>query len=484
MSKSANKSIASSMIWNLLERLGTQGAQLLVSIILARLLLPEAYGILALITVFVNLATVVVETGFGSSVIQKKDITPRQINVIFTLNLTVAVTLCAVLCLAAPLIADFYSNYDRALLIRVIRVYSLILPIGSVTSIQSAIVYRNMEFKKFFLVNILVTILSSAIGITMACLNFGVWALVAQQLSAKLILLLCLLFAISWKPRLNFRFRQSGSMFRFGSNILLNRLLTMLYHQVSSLVIGKTYNPDTLAFYTKGNTFPSMIATNTDYALQKVMFSAYSKHQDDLAQVREMMRRTIRLSTFVLSPLMFGMLACSENFIRVVLTDKWLPAQIYMQIFCISFFLQPIGTTAAQALNGIGRSDLTLKIGLITKLAGIGLVLAAIPLGVTYIALAVLLTSLLSAITYLIANRKVFDYRIRRQLKDLTENILPAVTMAIVCFAIGYLCSGFAPVLILALQVLAGAAWYLCCAVIFRNENLKYLLTKLKSLKK
>lgn len=483
MSKQS-KSIASSMIWNLLERLGTQGAQLVVSIILARLLAPEAYGILALITVFVNLATVVVETGFGSSVIQKKDIIPRQIDVVFTLNFAVSIALCALLWAVAPLIADFYSKYDRGLLIDVIRIYALILPIGSITSIQSAVVYRNMEFKKFFVVNIAVTSLSSAVGIIMAYLGAGVWALVFQQLSAKAILLICLLFAVKWKPRLNFRFRNSGSMFRFGSNILLNRLLNMLYHQISSLAIGKKYSPDMLAYYTKGNTYPSMIATNTDYALQKVMFSAYSKHQDDPEKVREMMRKTIRLSTFVLSPLMFGMLACSENFIRVILTDKWLPAQIYMQIFCISFFLQPIGTTAAQALNGIGRSDLTLKIGLITKIAGILLVLAAIPLNVTWIALAVLATSTLSAITYVIINKRVFRYTILRQLTDIGQNVLGAVTMAAVCLAIGHFCRSLNPTLVLGLQVLAGVVWYIAFALILRNDNLTYLLQKIKSLKK
>lgn len=483
MGKQTNKSIASSMIWNLLERVGTQGAQLLVSIILARILLPEAYGILALITVFINLATVVVETGFGSSVIQKKEITSHQINVIFSLNFLVALALCSILWIIAPFIASFYSKYDHNLLVWVIRIYSLILPIGSVTSIQSAVIYRNMEFKKFFMVNLITIILSSAIGIAMAYMNFGVWALIAQALSSKLILLLSLLFAVKWKPKFCFQFRQSGSMFRFGGNILLNRLLNMLYHQISSLVIGKDYSPDTLAYYSKGNTFPSMVATNTDYALQKVMFSAYSKYQDDKAAVREMMRKTIRLSTFVLSPLMFGMLACSENFIRVVLTDKWLPAQIYMQIFCLSYFLQPIGTTAAQALNGIGRSDLTLKIGLITRLAGIALIIASIPLGVIYITLAVLATSLISAVTYMFTNRKIFDYRIRRQLKDLFENILPSATMALACFSVGYL-SPYSPLVTLGLQVLAGFAWYLCWAIIFHNENLKYLLLKLKSLKK
>ena len=181
---------------------------------------------------------------------------------------------------------------------------------------------------------------------------------------------------------------------------------------------------------------------------------------------------------------MFGMLSCSENFIRVVLTDKWLPAKIYMQIFCLSFFLQPIGTTAAQALNGIGRSDLTLKIGLFTRLTGIALVLAAIPLGVTYIALAVLLTSVISSAVYLISSRKIFNYRIGQQLKDIWENMLPSVTMALVCFSVGYLCRNLSPIIALALQVLAGGAWYVCYAMIFRNENLKYLLTKIKSLKK
>ena len=484
MSHSTNNSISGAMAWNMLERLGTQGAHLIVSIILARILMPEAYGILALITVFVNLATVIVETGFGSSIIQKKDISEQQIDIVFTFNFLVALLLCALLWAVAPLIASFYSKYDHALLVQVIRVYSLILPLGSIASIQSAVIYRHMQFKKFFLVNIAVTIISSTIGITMACLGGGVWALIFQQLSAKAVLLIALLFAVKWKPRLNFHFGQAGAMFRFGSNILINRFLNMLYHQVSSLVIGKKYSPDALAFYTKGNTYPSIIATNTDYALQKVMFSAYSKHQDDLATVRELMRKTIRISTFVLSPLMFGMLACSENLIRVVLTDKWLPATMYMQIFCISFFLQPIGTTAAQAFNGIGRSDLTLRIGVITKVTGILLILAAVPFGVPYIALAVLLTSLISATTFMLVNRKIFGYRLLWQLTDIGQNVLSSVTMALVCFGVSFLCKEFSPFVTLGAQVLAGAVWYIGVSVLLRNPSLFYFIRKLKPFKK
>lgn len=481
---SKSNSISSSLAWNLLERLGTQGTQLLVSIILARILMPEAYGVLSLITVFINLATVVVETGFGSSIIQKKNLQKREINTVFTFNLLVSLVLCSVIWLCAPLIADFYSKFDRNLLIRVIRVYSLILPVGAVTSIQSAVIYRDMQFKKFFVVNISVIILSSAIGIGMALAGGGVWALVFQHLSAKVILLIALLFAVKWKPWLDFRFKQCMSLFRFGGNILFNRLLNMLYNQASSLVIGKKYNSNMLAYYTKANTFPSLIATNTDYALQKVMFSAYSKHQDNLAAVRQMMRKTISLSTFLLSPLLFGLLACSENFVRVVLTDKWLPCVIYMQIFCISFFLQPVGTTVAQALNGIGKSNITLRMGIITKVVGILVVLATVPFGVVYIAWGVLGTTVLSTVVYFIVNKKVFSYSFRDQLTDIGINMLAAATMAAICLLIGEGLSGMKPILVLAIQVAAGAVWYIGISVITKNPSLKYLMQKLKSMRK
>lgn len=477
-------SISSSLMWNLLERLGVQGTQLVVSIILARILLPEAYGVLSLVTVFVNLATVVVETGFGSSIIQKKDITKAEINTIFTFNFMVSVVLCGLLWGFAPVIASFYDQYDGDLLTQVIRIYSLILPIGAVTSIQSSVIYRDMAFKKFFVINLASIFVSSAVGIAMACLGAGVWALIAQQLSAKLVLLVTMLFAVKWKPWLDFRFKRCMSMFRFGANILFNRLLNMLYNQASSLVIGKKYTSDMLAYYTKANTFPSLIATNTDYALQKVMFSAYSKSQDNVDTVREMMRKTISLSTFLLSPLLFGMLACSENIVRVLLTDKWLPSVVYMQIFCLSYFLQPIGTTAAQALNGIGRSNITLRVGLVTKIIGIGVVFLTVQFGVPYIALGVLGTTVISSVVYMVVNKKVFHYTFKDQLLDIGPNVLNATAMVLVCLGVGWLCRSMAPVAALCLQILAGGVWYVGMAALCRDKNLKYLLAKLRSMKK
>ena len=219
----------------------------------------------------------------------------------------------------------------------------------------------------------------------------------------------------------------------------------------------------------------------TDYALQKVMFSAYSKVQDDMAKVREMMRKTLRISTFVLSPLMFGMLACSENFVLTLLGEKWAGSIPYMQVFCISFFLQPLSTTAAQALNGIGRSDLTLKLGVGTKLFGIAVIFVASLLGVPYIAGAVLLTTMLSATVFMIFNKKIFGYCVKDQLLDIAGNVLNAVAMCAVCLGVGYLCRPLPTLVGLVLQILVGAVWYVLIAFLFKNENLAYLTRKAKS---
>ena len=483
MQKYSN-SISASLFWNLLERAGTQGTQLVVSIILARMLLPEAYGILSLVTVFVSIATVFVETGFGSSIIQKKDLTKGQTDVVFTFNFLASLILFAILWVCAPLIATFYSNYDHVLLEKVIRVYALILPAGAVTSIQSAVIYRDMQFRKFFLVNIAVILISSAIGIGLAWAGVGVWALIGQQLSAKLSQLIILLFVVKWKPHLDFRMKKSWDLFKFGSNILLNRLLNVLYNQVSSLVIGKRYSSDMLAFYSKGHTFPSLIATNTDYAMQKVMFSAYSKNQDELPCVKAMMKKTISLSTFLLFPLMFGMFACAENITRVLLTDKWLPCVTYMQIFSLSYMLQPFGTTAAQALNGIGRSDISLKTGVAIKMAGIALIIVAVPLGMPFMAGAVLLTSVISSASYMAVNTKVFAYSLKEQLGDVAANVLTAASMAAVCLLLGHCLHGLRPILILMLQVLSGGIWYIAVSLAVKNKNLFYLIGKLKSILK
>ncbi len=467
--------IAASLLWNLFERVGTQGIQLVVSIVLARLLLPADYGVLSLVTIFISIATVVVETGFGTALIQKKDIHRDDIDSIFTVNMLVSVGLYAVIFFAAPYIADFYANYDRDLLVSVLRIYALILPVGAVTSVQSAIIYRDMLFKKFFFINLSAIFISGVAGIVMAMCNGGVWALIAQQIVNKIVLCVAMWFTVKWRPRFTAAFVRCGKMFRYGANILGNRLLNTAYMQLRSLLIGKFYTSEMLAFYNKGETFPSMIATNTDYALQRVMLSAYSKEQDDLVRIKQMMRKTISASTYVLSPLLFGMAAVAANLVDVLLTAKWNESIPYMQLFCLYYFLQPLKTTCAQALNGIGRSDITLKIGMASKILGIVSVVSTISFGTIYIAWGALITDVISAAIFVVTGKIMFRYSFREQFMDVAPNMALAAIMVLAVTGTGYLMRGCGSLLALIGQVAVGAVVYLVLSIVTKNATLAYL---------
>ena len=480
MAKTSGKSgVAASLLWNLFERVGTQGIQLLVSIVLARLLLPADYGVLSLVTVFISIATVIVETGFGTALIQKKELEKNDINAIFTVNMLVSVLLYAVIFFAAPFIADFYANYDHDLLVQVLRIYALILPIGATTSVQSSMIYREMQFKKFFFINLSAIFLSGLTGVVLAVCGAGVWALIAQQITNKVVLFVTLTFTVKWKPRFTKAFTKCGKMFRFGANVLGNRLLNTVYLQLRSLLIGKFYTSEMLAFYNKGETFPSMIATNTDYAMQRVMLSAYSKEQDDLGRIKQMMRKTISASTYLLSPLMFGMAACAANLVDVLLTAKWNESVPFMQLFCLYYFLQPLKTTCSQALNGIGRSDITLKTGAASKILGIVSVIVTIWFGTIWIAIGALVTDVISVIIFMVANRVMFRYSFREQLRDVLPNMATAAVMVVAVFGVGTLLQGVGSLPALIVQVLVGAVVYIALSIVTKNQNFTYLKTTL-----
>lgn len=479
----SGKKIGVSLAWNFGEKMFTQGIQLVISIVLARILLPEDYGILALVMVFVNILTVFVETGLGSAIVQKKTIEKNEINQLFSINVFVALVLYLAIFLLSPWIASIYSNYDSSLLISVIRVYSLVLPIGSLTSIQSSLLYRKFDFKKLFFVNITTVFVSGAAGIAMAYLGFGVWALVSQQIASKIILGVILLFALEWKPRLKKPNRDTLSMIRYSANILGNRLIVVVYNQFRSLFIGKLYSAEDLAFYNKGETFPSMIATNTDYALQKVMFSAYSKEKDDISRIKYMMRKTISLSTFVLTPIMLGFAAAANNVVLVLLTEKWLPSVEYMRIFCLIYLLQPIKTSSAQALDGMGKSNITLKVGFASKAIGVISLIIALRIGVKAIVIATLITEVISLPFYFYINSKYVRYTLIEQIMDLSKNIFPALVVAGVVLGVGYLVKTSSALVLLLIQVGLGIITYFVVSVIMKNESMFFILNKIGLIK-
>lgn len=479
----SGKKIGVSLAWNFGEKMFTQGIQLVISILLARILMPEDYGILALVMVFVNVLTVFVETGLGSAIVQKKKIEEKEINQLFSINFLVALVLYFAIFMLSPWIASIYSNYDRVLLISVIRTYSLVLPMGALTSIQSSLLYREFEFRRLFFVSISTVFVSGIVGIAMALGGFGVWALVFQQIASKFILAIILLFVLEWKPRLKKPEKETLSMIRYSANILGNRLLIVSYNQFRSLLIGKLYSAEDLAFYNKGDTFPSMIANNTDYALQKVMLSAYAKDQDDLGRIKFMMRKTISLSSFVLTPIMLGFGVAANNVILVLLTEKWLPCVEFVRISCLIYLLQPIKTSCTQALDGMGKSDISFKIGLVSKVIGVISLFISLRIGVKAIVIATLITEVITLPFYFFVNSKLIHYTLTEQLLDLCKNMFPALVVAGVVFGVGYLVNLPSALLLLIIQIVLGMITFVLVSIIMKNESMKIILSKIGAFK-
>ncbi len=337
MENEINKfNIVANLFWKLLERIGTQGVQFVVQIILARLLLPSDYGTFALIIVFVSLANVFIFSSFNTALIQKKDANETDYSSVFYLSLLVAVLLYGILFLIAPYVAAFY---DQPLLIPVLRVLAITLFMGVFNSIQNAVIARRMEFKKLFYSSLLATIISGTVGISMASLGFGVWALVASQMTNQLFVTIILFVTVQWRPQLLFSLERLKGLFSFGWKLLASSLINTLYNNLYSLIIGKMYNSSMLGFFDRGRQFPELIVANIDGAIQAVMFPVFASQQTETEILKNIVRRTIAVSSFVIFPMMIGLAAVAKPLVIVLLTEKWLPWVPFIQIYGLFFFV-------------------------------------------------------------------------------------------------------------------------------------------------
>ena len=297
-------SIISSLIWKFMERMGIQGTQFVVSIVLARLLAPDDFGLIALVMAVIAIANVFVQSGLGTALIQKKDADETDFSSVFYASLLLAAVVYAIIFFTAPLIADFY---DKQALIPVIRVLTLSLFIGVFNSIQYAYVARHMMFKKLFFRSIGSMIPSSIIGIVMAFTGFGVWALVAQQLSNAFLSVVIMWFVVPWRPQWIFSFERLKKLFSFGWKLLFSSVIDTVYSQIQSFIIGKMFSTASLAFFDRGSHFPYIVVNNINNSIQAVMLPSLSAYQDDRPQVKKMVRRAIVTSSFLIIPMMAGL---------------------------------------------------------------------------------------------------------------------------------------------------------------------------------
>jgi Membrane protein involved in the export of O-antigen and teichoic acid len=459
-----------------MERGGTQGIQFVVQIILARLLLPADYGLIALITIFIAIANVFVQNGFNSALIQKKDATDIDFSSVFYLSLFVASILYVIIFFATPFISALYKEPQ---LIPVLRITSVTLFAGAFNSIQNAIVSRNMQFKKLFFSSLGSTLVSGLIGIILAYANFGVWSLVVQQIISQFSITIILWFTVKWRPKFMFSFRRLGCLFSYGWKLLFSALLDTLYNNIYGLIIGKIYDSKMLGYYNRGDQFPNILVTNINGSISSVLLPAMSANQDDKNMVKNMVRRSIVTSSFVIFPLMIGLAVCAESLVKILLTDKWMQCVPFLQMLCLSYLFWPIHTANLQAINALGRSDIYLKLEIIKKCIGIAALCISIPFGIYIMVVFKIITSFISTIINSFPNKKLLDYSFGQQWKDIVPSLFLSLIMGGIVYTIKFF--GMSSFLTLFIQIIIGLILYVGMAFIFKLECYRYLVDTIKS---
>lgn len=472
------KKVVGGLFWSFSERICAQLVSLIVGIILARILSPEDYGVISIVMVFITICDVFVTSGFGAAIVQKKDVDKSDYNTAFYMSFVMSVLLYVVLFFVAPYISLFYK---KEILTNIIRVLGIRLIITSLNTIQQAHLQREMKFRKFFIATIFGTVISCGVGIAMAYCGLGVWALVAQYMINSFVDTLVLCIVGGWNPGLKVSLKKAKEIYSFGWKVLCTNLVYTSESSIRSLIVGKKFGSEDLAYYDQGRKYPALLVENVNTTIQKVMLPTFSRMQDDKTELKRVLRRSIRVSTYVLAPLLVGFATIAQTFVPVILTEKWMFAIPFIWIFCASYLTRPIESSCNQALLAIGKSGLVF--GIMVAINGTSLILTIIAVfaikSVLWIAILSLISTLISVICFLICTNKLLNYKLKEQLTDIMPSISLALVMGAIVFAMNYIPMN--GIVILILQVLFGAILYIALSIISKNEPYQYLINFIKN---
>ncbi len=469
--------VFSNLIWRFGERIGAKLISVVVQLILARLLGSELFGTVAIVLVFTEILQVFIESGFGTALIQKKNADDLDFSSVFFFNITACVILYALLFSFAPLISRLYRKPE---LLSIIRVVGLILIIAGVRNVQQAYVSRNMLFRKFFFATIGGTLTAGVIGIVMAVKGFGVWAYVAQYLINNLVGTMILWFTVRWRPKAQFSLERLKGLFSYGWKLLASSILNTVSEKIRPLIIGYRFTGSDLAFYNEGILFPNLIVENVNTSIDSVLLPALSEQQDSAANVKTMTKRAVQVSSYIMWPLMIGLLVCAEPLVSLVLGKDWLPCIPFIRIFCLYYALFPIHTANLNAIKAMGRSDIFLKLEIVKRILDLALVIGTLFIGVEAMAWGLLLEGVICLFINSYPNKKLCAYRFSEQLKDILPSFVLAAVMGVLVYAVTLLPLG--DLLTLIIQVPLGAAVYFAASALIKPEPFRYLLEVVKQL--
>ena len=474
--KNLKAQTVSGFLWRFFERCGAQGVSFVVSIIVARILDPSVYGVVALINAFIAVFSVFVDSGMGNSLIQKKDSDDLDFSTVFYFNLFMCACVYVILFLAAPAVSYIY---DRQELTPLIRVSSLTVLISGVKNIQQAYVSKHMLFKRFFFATLGGTVGAAFIGIVMAYSGFGVWAIITQSLFNQVVDTLILWVTVKWRPKRQFSFARLRCLFSYGWKLLVSGLIDVGYIKLRQFIIGLKYSTEDLAYYNKGDSFPYLIVYNTNSAIASVLFPVLSKKQDDRSQVKNILSKSIKTSNYIIAPLMMGMAATAEPVIRLLLTEKWLPCVPFLRICCIAYILYPIDTANLSAIKAVGRSDLFLKLEMVKKTIGITILLIAMNISVLAMGYSLLVIGVICQIINSWPNKRILGYSYIKQMRDILPSMLLSAFMGVVVYCVSLI--GADDWITILIQIPVGIVIYLLGSMMFKLESFEYARNIAKS---
>lgn len=479
MSTITRNNVVKSLFWKLLERTGIQLCSFAVLIVLARLLTPTEYGTIAIVNILLSIATALIQGGMNTALIQKKEIDKLDINTVFYASAAVFALFYIVLYSTSGFFASFFK---QPILEKIIPVIALTLIVGAVNSIQLALLSRQMKFKQIFYCSLIPTIISGIVGIILAYFGWGVWALVAQQVTVHLTQMFCMFIVTRWFPSLQFSFKRLKEIWGFSLNIMLSNLLTSIFLEIRSLVIGKFYTAAELSYFEKGRYFPKIIMTNINSSILSVIFPVFSSMQDDIGKMKQSLRRCVKVSSYLAFPAMTLLAVAAEPIIVFLLTEKWIEAAPFMQVFALTYMIMPLHQSNIEVIKALGKGGIILKLDILRKVVELATLIIALRYGPLAIAIGAFIASVISIFINLSPNRKLIGYSYSEQFKDILPTTLITLVTGIAVYPIHYL--ELTPFITILIIFTLGAIVYILQSKIFKIDSFEYAVKLISNRKK
>ena len=477
MSQTKSNSVLGGMIWKTLEQYCVLGIQFVLQIVLARLIAPESYGVIAIASVFITISAVFINNSFSIALVRNKSIDDETISSIFIFSLLVALVLYGLIFVSAPAVSDFFKMPELSTLLRIMTIG--LFP-SAYNSIKTALLRRKMAFKPLFFSSIIAVFVSGIIAIVMAFKGYSVWALAAQYLVQVFVTIIVLFIWEKWLPSIKFSFSKIKDSLSFGWKILVTSFIDESFAELRVILIGKFYSSADLSFYNRGKQFPFIMTKAVNGSMQSVLLPVMSKKQDDKEQLRSVLHSSVTLSSFVMFPLLIGLACVAENLVIVLLTDKWLPCVAFLQLHCAFYIVWPIVTSGTQALWAIGKSGSVMYAEVTRKIVDLIVLIISLKYGVLWIAIGSVLVSFISIPLYLIPCKKYLGYSVAGLFRSTAAPLAGSAFMAVCILCVSFLSLPVFAELIV--QIIVGIASYYMIARLTKMPHLNMFLSFLRPL--